>query len=425
MVAKLIRLFERIIIRLIRLYFYLIGLTKKKSSILFIPHSSMCKYDKYDIINYRSDSAFTFFNYIVTNNLLVNRRLYVVVSDLTDIERLKSYINNQYNAYEVHFIDYFRDRSYSTIEEFKNEIRIGRAFAESYYIFSSTTYSIFDNLISSQKFVDLSYYSAPFKNDLLPKDSPIYMGLETVGKKVYKYVSPSELSTRLILPSMAVPYDRYITLGLCRNDNLMLPFNSSELRLRICGKLSYEVKTIILYTPTHKDYEQSVIGVTRALMGFDLNLTELDNFLKERGILILCKVHPKQNVSVLNKMLPESVMVHRASENYGLTELMLVSDALMTDYTSGYFDYLLLDKPVIFNFYDFEDYKSSRGFSFDPIESILAGDVIYDTESFYKALGKLQQNAIEFANKRKFIRNLFFTYQDSDSCKRIYNYFFS
>ncbi|MCS2279479.1 CDP-glycerol glycerophosphotransferase family protein [Bacteroides thetaiotaomicron] len=41
---------------------------------------------------------------------------------------------------------------------------------------------------------------------------------------------------------------------------------------------------------------------------------------------------------------------------------------MITDYTSTYFDFLLVNKPVIFNFYDIEEYRRVRGFSFEPIE---------------------------------------------------------
>lgn len=50
---------------------------------------------------------------------------------------------------------------------------------------------------------------------------------------------------------------------------------------------------------------------------------------------------------------------------------MAVSDVLITDYTSAYFDFLLLDKPVVFNFYDFEEYSETRGFSFTPIKTFV------------------------------------------------------
>jgi len=56
-------------------------------------------------------------------------------------------------------------------------------------------------------------------------------------------------------------------------------------------------------------------------------------------------------------VLPDKIILRRfqtifiipPTDKLNLTDLMLASDALITDYTSGYNDYLLLDKPVIFN----------------------------------------------------------------------------
>ena len=90
-----------------------------------------------------------------------------------------------------------------------------------------------------------------------------------------------------------------------------------------------------------------------------------------------------------------------------------------------YFDYLLLDKPVIFNFYDFKKYEQYRGFSFDPIDSILAGDIIYDEISFYQALGNVINHNDNWKDKRAFVKKLVHKYQDTDSSERIYNYLFN
>ena len=43
-------------------------------------------------------------------------------------------------------------------------------------------------------------------------------------------------------------------------------------------------------------------------------------------------------------------------------ELMVCSDMLITDYSSVFFEYLLLDKPVLFYVPDFDKYKEKRGF---------------------------------------------------------------
>lgn len=164
-------------------------------------------------------------------------------------------------------------------------------------------------------------------------------------------------------------------------------------------KVRYKVNKIILYTPTHRDYESALKSGNRSVLGFDYNADDIQQFLNVNGIVFICKLHPKQNALIVEKDLPEGLLLHKPDERYGLTELMQVSDALVTDYTSAYFDYLLLDKPVIFNFYDLELYKKERGVPFEPMSAIAAGEIVENVEEMKKALLDLDNNAIN--NKQK------------------------
>ena len=292
------------------------------------------------------------------------------------------------------------------------------------HIFTSRPYSTFNNTASSQKIVNLGYFSAPFKNDIfLPMNNYKQEKIQD-GKSYYRFVTVSELARRLIYPTFAVPYDRYVSLGLCRNDYLLDKTDCRDLRDQLLSCLPYKADKILLYTPTHRDHFDNGIGIAKSILGFDMDLQIFDNFLQREKIFIICKLHPKYHPSALNKNLPASIRVHTASSDYGLTELMKVSDALMTDYTSGYFDYLLMDKPVIFNFFDYEEYRNTRGFTFEPIFNIVAGDVVKDSNSLLEALLNIDESKIKYREKRAFVRDLIFKHNDTHSCERVYQYFF-
>ena len=211
---------------------------------------------------------------------------------------------------------------------------------------------------------------------------------------------------------------------MCRNDNVLNGDKCDWLRNEILKKVRYKVNKIILYTPTHRDYESALKSGNRSVLGFDYNADDIQQFLNVNGIVFICKLHPKQNALIVEKDLPEGLLLHKPDERYGLTELMQVSDALVTDYTSAYFDYLLLDKPVIFNFYDLELYKKERGVPFEPMSAIAAGEIVENVEEMKKALLDLDNNAINNKQKRAFVRDLFFTMQDTKSCERVYKFIF-
>ena len=224
---------------------------------------------------------------------------------------------------------------------------------------------------------------------------------------------------------MTVPYSRYVNLGMCRNDNVLNGDKCDWLRNEIESKVSYKVKKIILYTPTHRDYETNLTDHDkRSVLGFDYNPITFETFLRENGIVFICKLHPKQNALVVENELPEGLILHKPDPRYGLTELMQVSDGLVTDYTSVYFDYLLLDKPIIFNYYDLEVYKKERGVPCEPMSAISAGDIVDNENQMKEALLNTDLNKENYAQMRSFVRNLFFTCQDTRTCERVYNFVF-
>lgn len=120
-------------------------------------------------------------------------------------------------------------------------------------------------------------------------------------------------------------------------------------------------KNIVLYAPTWRDNSFYKKGQYK----FD---TELDiNYLKQElgdEYIIIIKAH----YLVVNKLKDEgnSDFVYSFSHDQDISELYLVSDLLVTDYSSVMFDYSILNRPIIFFTYDYEEYRDSlRGFYFN------------------------------------------------------------
>lgn len=419
---------KRIVNYIFKLAFYLYSFISNKKRILFIPHPGMARNDNYSIMNYHSDCALSFANYILTNKLLADKIITITISKHNDIENLRKYTTTQFPDRKIEFVYSFDAVSSGSIRDIHNRLKFYKAISESSHIFTSITYilrPLFSN--KQQIVVDLGYYSCPFKNDLFNKDAPIYMGIDKISEKDCRYyVCASELSIRLILPTMSIPYEKYLNLGMCRNDYLFSDKTEDQLRAKLKDSVNYQVNRIILYTPTHRDYEndKGSTNISRELLGFDADIDSINSCLIANECMIICKLHPKQNKEIISKSLPPSIILHEANEEYGLSELMKASDALITDYTSGYFDYLILNKPVIFNFYDVDIYKKTRGFTFEPIESICAGDIVYDENSFKKAISDLDQNEHVNNKHREIIRNMVFSHQDTCSCERIFEFIF-
>lgn len=391
-----------------------------KKRLMFLPHYWMALNDKYSIMNWRSDNALTLAHFILDHDLHADKIITIGISSGDDVKELQRYVKSRFPRRKVEFVRFFVGLTASQKWTFY------KMLTECSHVFTSITYPLRPFSEShAVTFVDLGYFPMPFKNDLFTKNDPLYMALDRYNEKdMDYYVCNSELAARLILPTMGLSYDRYLNLGNCRNDYLLSDEYPSDVRARLTASAGYEVKRIVLYTPTHRDYESDLSNqAARQLLGYDMDLRQFGRILEDNGVMVVCKLHPKQNRDVIKRELPRSIAIHEPAAAYGLSELMKASDALLTDYTSGYFDYLLLDKPVVFNFYDVDRYKNSRGFTFTPIESICAGEIVKDASSMAEALLRLDENKRDYAPMRKFVRDLCFTYLDTGSTLRIYRRF--
>ena len=390
---------------------------KDENMMVFISHGG-CQKDKYNINNYKSDNSLSFFNYIIKN--YGNKYKYRIAVDYNDFEKQKKIIRDSYPSdIDIDCFPYFNITGNKLNVLKIKYINLIKIFSKTKYIFSSENSLPFTKT-KEQIYTILGYY-IPFKNDYNLK----YVKHSNNRNKYIcdYYITTSLLSSQIISHTYDIPLYKFKVLGFSRNDNLLDNSKNDELVRQIKSRVDYKVNKIILYTPTHRDYERiDETKESRQLLGFNFDKNKLETYLSNNGIIIICKVHSAQNTSAIIKRLPKGVVIFEANDSLGLCELMQNSDALITDYTSAYFDYLLLDKPVIFNFYDFDKYNEFRGFSFDPIDSILAGDIVTNEDNFYNALNNVINNKDTYKRKRNFVRNLVHKYIDQNSSERIYNF---
>ena len=204
--------------------------------------------------------------------------------------------------------------------------------------------------------------------------------------------------------------DVWIT-GTPRNDYLLYPNNE------LLQEHSYLNKKVILYAPTWREY-----GDRSSFFPFeDKDLECLNAFLETQDAYLLMRGHREE--------------MERISENYGEEKLSRILpahqeffpdaqrllahvDVLVTDYSSIYLDFLLLDKPMIFIPYDLEQYQSYRGFLFD-YDTHTPGDKVGTQAEFIESIDRALNKPELGAKERALMKNLFHTYEDGKSSERI------
>lgn len=151
-------------------------------------------------------------------------------------------------------------------------------------------------------------------------------------------------------------------------------------------------------------------------------LKELDNYLREYNVHVIIKLHPMQDVpkqSVKN-LTHLQLLSHQefTRKNYDLYVLLRQTDALITDYSSVFYDYLLLDRPIGFTEDDEEQYKQKRGFAVDNPDDFKPGMRIDSKEKLYQFVKDLIDGRDDYKQKRSEINNLSNQYQDGRNCER-------
>lgn len=149
----------------------------------------------------------------------------------------------------------------------------------------------------------------------------------------------------------------------------------------------------------------------------------LNMWLSKKDILIIVKIH---HGSVFDEIDNMSNIIFIKDKDYihfcQLYNLLSDVDALITDYSSVYFDYLLLDRPIGFIIDDFDEYNKLNGFTFDDPLSKMPGYKIKNYDDLIVFLENELNNIDDFKDERKKINDEFNFYKDHSNCKRILDY---
>lgn len=161
-----------------------------------------------------------------------------------------------------------------------------------------------------------------------------------------------------------IPKERFRVIGLPRNDELVHGNNENN-RARIREKLGIpKTKKVILYAPTFREYDKDSIGNCKLTVPF--NLDKWKEKLENQYVLLF-RAH-YEVVKVLG--IKDDTFIRNVSSYDNLNDLMIVSDLLISDYSSIFFDYSIQDKPMLCFAYDYDKYNKARGMYFDIREKI-------------------------------------------------------
>ena len=168
-------------------------------------------------------------------------------------------------------------------------------------------------------------------------------------------------------------------LGLPRLDYYFENHDLNKIKSEFCKRYGCDSnKKIILYAPTFRD-ERKYNNI------FDyLDLKSFNEILGEEYVLAL-RLHPKIR-DFYDGNIESSEDYVDCSDYESEQELMMISDVLITDYSSIMIEFAILNKPILFFVYDLENYLATeRGFYYD-FKTTVPGKLVYTSEELTDAI---------------------------------------
>lgn len=200
--------------------------------------------------------------------------------------------------------------------------------------------------------------------------------------------------------------------GYPRND-FLFKFTENDVK-RVKNQFNIpSSKKVILYAPTWRDNQhQSGLGYTYKLgLNFDL----LQEQVKDEYV-ILCRTH--YFISNSFDFGKYKDFVYDVSKYDDISELYAISDMLITDYSSVFFDYANLRRPMLFYMYDLDEYKNKlRDFYFDL--NLLPGPIVQEEEKLINEIKTIDTYWDNYSLKYNEFRKIFNPLDGKECSKRI------
>ena len=236
-------------------------------------------------------------------------------------------------------------------------------------------------------------------NKIVPDAIHLYLSHGSPLKSVKKYYRCTNDTDYMLCQSdfwkpinedeLGVPQDRQVALGLPRNDDL---FSKKCDLKQLFGK---EYDKVIAWYPTFRHHKSSAYrdGFSIPVIHSESKAREINELARKNNILLVIKPHPAQAITTITNLgldniifIDETLFQKAGISSY---EFLAKTDALITDYSSVVFDYLITRKPIALTFEDYNRYSEHNGFAIDT--DILRGcadmlDEPSDFEYFFKNL---------------------------------------
>lgn len=313
--------------------------------------------------------------------------------------------------------------SRTILVKFQSEAFFQHLSTARYWVFNFTTPPYFIKR-DDQIFVQC-WHGTPLKRigmdiqvdgNAATKKEDIHKHYLEVGEICDYFLSPSQFATDRFISAFGlnVLHKEHVIIeqGYPRNASL---FTGTEEKIKALRE-SFgipEGKKVILYCPTFRDDQyQKGLGHTYQL---GINLLRLKEKLPPDYFLLLRLHYLVSNKIDISQFKGFALDVSHYDD---VNDLYLVSDMLVTDYSSVFFDFENLHRPIIFYMYDLADYKNKlRDFYLDLNE--LPGPIVENERDLIDTILNIDQIALDYEGNYQRCCERFNYLDDAEATQRV------
>ena len=265
-----------------------------------------------------------------------------------------------------------------------------------------------------------TWHGTPLKRLVFDMDdvhaaNPRYKNIVYKQSREWDYLlSDNPFSTEKFQSCFRYEKEKILELGYPANDPLYAP-DLAERAVEIKKKLGIPLdKKVLLYAPTWRDDSYYDAGEYKFDLALDLDLMKKEF---EGEYVILLRMH----YWIVDKLDLSKYpgFVFNGSNYDDITELYMISDICMTDYSSVFFDFANLKRPILYYTYDLEKYRDVlRGFYLD-VEKDLPGPLLLTNEEVVNAIKNIDQITADYKDKYDEFYDRFCCVDDGHAAERV------
>ena len=308
-----------------------------------------------------------------------------------------------------------------------NTIVVRKFGFEYMYYLATSKYQIF-NMRQPKWFVKRpgttfieTWHGTPLKRLVFDLDNianaPLYKkGFYYQTKQWDHLLTDNPFSYDVFSHAFMYPKSKMLKTGYPRNDILSSP-DRDRIAKNVKLKLGIPLdKKVILYAPTWRD--DQYLGAGKYNFQLKLNLAKMKRVLGDHYVFIL-----RTHYFVTNQLNLSAYgnFVFNESGYDDISELYLISDLLITDYSSVFFDYANLRRPILYFAYDYAQYSGVlRGFYLD-MKRDLPGPILTTSDQVLSAILNIRSVEQKYRSRYRAFNRRFNSWDDGHAAKRAVN----